>query len=43
MYICKYEILADFNLVVAKLDNQTTNFSSILQPYSIYNASRLST
>ena len=28
MYICKYEILADFNLAVAKVDRQTAKFSS---------------
>ena len=28
MYICKYEILAYFNLVVAKVDRQTTKFNS---------------
>ena len=27
-YICKYEILVDFNLVVAKLDHQTAKFNS---------------
>ena len=27
-YICKYEILADFNLVVAKTDHQTAKFNS---------------
>ena len=27
MYICKYEILAHFNLAVAKVDRQTAKFS----------------
>ena len=31
-YICKYEILADFNLVVAKTDHQTAKFSG----YTVY-------
>ena len=28
MYICKYEILAHFNLAVAKVDRQTAKFNS---------------
>ena len=28
MYICKYEILAHFNLVVAKVDRQIAKFNS---------------
>ena len=28
MYICKYEILADLNLAVAKIDYQTVKFNS---------------
>ena len=28
MYICKYEILAHFNLAVAKVDHQTAKFNS---------------
>ena len=28
-YICKYEILADFDLAVAKVDHQTVKFNSL--------------
>ena len=38
MYICKYEILAHFNLAVAKVDRQTAKFNSrqIFRLYGIY-------
>ena len=29
MYICKYEILAHYNLAVAKADHQTAKFNSL--------------
>ena len=31
--LCKYEVLADFNLTVAKADHHTSNFNSLPQNF----------